>query len=453
MAQRTHFAEFSRTGALRFSDAAILAASIAVGIALCVFLESPSAFLCRFLAIAGVSLLLLYPECALAAYVVIGDVKGSEAVASLFPFDLTLALGAVLLAGIALNLFRRRRPLSFPPVYLAFAALVAMMAASLFYAPEFAAGFDKLGRFLTVTGIVIIAPFYVLNTPSAMKRFLIGFGVAAFAICAWSLSNLGSTHRLVSPSDNTIGLGHVACALFVLIWIGIIARNSLPRRVLAYPLLAVAAVALLGSASRGSAIACALVVIVSVAWNRKLLVDVACLITVGIGAIPFLGIPGASISYLSTLVRSQSIGDLLNFRADLLEYGWKLFEQHPLIGAGLAGYRYLSPNPTLYKWPHNIFLEVACELGIPGLLLVLAIFGSAIRESLIQLRDQLSSYTSFSQITAALLLVGLVNAVNTGNINSDRSTWLFVSLVFAVRAFRARQDSRVEIRVPVLVGT
>jgi len=453
MTEHTHFGKLASANPFRLSDAAIFAASLAVGAGLCFALQSPTEFLFRLSGVAAVSLLLLYPEFALAAYVVIGDVKGNESVASLLPVDLTLALGAVLLAGMVLNLLRKRRPLSPPPVYFLFIALVAMMTASLFYAPVFPAALDKLGRFLTVTGIIIVAPFFVLTTPAAMKRFLIGFGIASFAICAWSLSSLGSHHRLVSPSDNTIGLGHIACALFVLIWLGLISRHSFPRRVVAYPLLGVAAVALVGSASRGSAIACALVVIVSVACNRRLLLDLACLLGLSVAAIPFIDIPRASIAYLSTLVRSQSVGDLLNFRADLLEYGWKLLQQHPLIGAGLAGFRYLSPNPTLYKWPHNIFLEIACELGIPALLLALAIFGCAIREAIRQVRDRLSPYASLSQIVAALLLVGLVNSVNTGNINSDRATWLFVSLVFVVHALLVNQPDTAHILVPALTRT
>jgi hypothetical protein len=42
----------------------------------------------------------------------------------------------------------------------------------------------------------------------------------------------------------------------------------------------------------------------------------------------------------------------------------------------------------------------------------------------------------FAQIAAALLAVGIVNGTNTGDINSDRSTWLFLSLLFAVRSLR-----------------
>ncbi|MGH9686313.1 MAG: O-antigen ligase family protein [Candidatus Acidiferrales bacterium] len=434
-----------------FSNGCILVVSLAAGCALAFVITSPRTFLMPALGCAAVALFLIYPELALAAYVVVGDVKGNESVASLLPVDLTLAMGAILLGGIALNLLRGRQPLRLPAAYFLFIVLLAMMAASLNYTPVFDAGLDKFARFLSVTGIVIVAPFLVLNTFRAINRFLIGFGVATFAICAWSLSSLGGNQRLVSPSDNTIGLGHIACALFVLVWVGIVCRYSFPRRALAYPLLAIPALALVGSASRGSVIACMLVVVISLFVNRRLLLDVAGLTVIGVAAFPVVGIPGPSISYLSTLLRSQSFGGLLNFRSDLLSYGWSLLQDHPLFGAGLAGFRYLSPNPTLYKWPHNIFLEIACELGIPAALVVIAIFGSAIREAIRQLQNRMAPYMPLSQIAAALLLVGLINAVNTGNINSDRSTWLFVSLVFAAGALRSNQKSRAQILVSALV--
>lgn len=436
-----------------FSNGCVLVVSLAAGCVLAFAITSPREFLIPALGCAAVALFLMYPELALAAYVVVGDVKGNESVASLLPVDLTLAMGAILLAGIALNLLRGRQPLRVPAAYFLFIVLLAMMAASLTYTPVVDAGLDKLARFLSVTGIVIVAPFLVLNTFAAMKHFLIGFSIATFAICTWSLSSLGGNQRLVSPSDNTIGLGHIACALFVLIWVGIVCRYSLPRRALAYPLLAIPALALVGSASRGSVIACMLVVVISIFANRRLLLDVAGLAVIGVAALPVVRIPGSSISYLSTLVRSQSFDGLLNFRADLLSYGWSLLQHHPLFGAGLAGFRYLSPNPTLYKWPHNIFLEIACELGIPAALVVITIFGSAIRVALQQLRNRMAPYMLLSQVAAALLLVGLINAVNTGNINSDRSTWLFVSLVFATGALRLNEGHRADVAVPALART
>lgn len=413
---------------------AILGASVAAGILVALSVANPH-LLMDAAAAAAVVALLLYPEFALALYVIVGDVKGDDRVAALLPFDWTVAVGVVLVAGMVLNVLRGRRVASIPSAYFLVGALALWMAASLAWTPDFDAGLEKLARFLTVTGIVIVAPFPVLGTAQAMKRFLVAFGVAAFAICGYALLGLGSDERLVSPSDNTIGLGHVACALVMLIWFAAIPRDRWPFRLLFYALFAVPAIALIGSGSRGSAIACALAILVSLCFCKQRIRDVLIIAAGGIFALPLLKIPAASFDYLGTLVKGGSVRALLDFRSDLLGYGWQLLQRHPLVGAGIAGFQYSSPNPGVYKWPHNIFLEVAGELGIPAFLIFAAFFARAARESLRQLRGKASLCGSLQQLAAAWLLLGIINGLNTGDINSDRTTWLFASIVFVLAAY------------------
>ncbi|MGA8222143.1 MAG: O-antigen ligase family protein [Candidatus Acidiferrales bacterium] len=420
-----------------FASLAILAASLAGGFALFAFDAAPGTLLLLIVAVPGIAALFLYPEFALALYVVIGDVKGDDHVASLLPVDLTLVLGGILVFGIALNFLRKKQVVPLPPAYYLFLALLALMVASLYYTPVFDAGLEKLGRFLTVTGIVIVAPFFVLCTPQSMKRFLVAFAVAAFAICAYSLTALGGSERLVTPSSNTIGLGHIACALIILIWFALIPRFKFPGRIFTYLFLVVPGIALIGSGSRGPAIALAIVILISLFFYRRLLLDLACLAIIALVGLPFLHIPASALDYMGSLIRSRSVSGLLSFRGELLDYGWKLLQQHPLIGVGLQGYRYHSLNAAVYNWPHNIFLEIACELGIPAGLLVCVIFASSLREAFRQLKNCLCPCCTLSHVTAALLVIGIINAMNTGDINSDRSTWLFVSLVFVVRGYTA----------------
>lgn len=429
----------SRDSALTpLPNTTLMAISLAVGFLLFATLGSATLAEVAFAA-SGLALLLIYPEFALAAYLVIGDLKGDERIAALFPCDLTLAISAILVAGILLNLIRKKPVASIPHLYLLFVALAAIMAMSLIYTPVFSAGLDKLGLFLTVTALGILAPFFVLPDPKAMKRFLWCFGGAAYAICLMSLAGLGGADRLVTPSDNTIGLGRVSCVLAAMIWFAAVPESPFRKRLLAYAVLSAPLIAMIGSGSRGSAIALALVIVASLFFHRRLIIDAAALALLGFAALPFVKIPESSFEYLGSLASAQSIGGLLDFRADLLEYGWKLLRQHPLIGAGIGGFRYSSPNPSLYKWPHDIFLELACELGIPAALIGGAIFAGAIRESFHQLRDVAPPFFRLSMIVAALLCIGVVAAVTTGNINSDRSIWLFVSLVFVIRAYR-RED-------------
>lgn len=402
--------------------------------------RSPGFILASLAGAAVLAVLLLYPELALALYVVIGDIKGDNRISSRSPVDLTLAVGAILLLGIVLNLFRGKRPLAPPRLYLLFIPLSVWMLVSLFYTPDFAAGTDKLARFLTVTGIVIVGPFFVLTTPQAMKRFLVGFAASAFAICAYSLTGLGGDERLASPSDNTIGLGHVACSAFIVVWFALLPRLPITRRLFLYPFLAIPALALIGSGSRGPLIALMLVVLLSVWFHRRLLADLCIFSLLGVLLVPFARLPQPSLDYLGSVLRCHNFGDVVSSRADLVSFGWDLLQRHPLIGVGIDGYRYHSLNAGVYKWPHDIFLEIACELGIPAFLLMAFIFGGAIRESFLQFRNSLNRLPIFSGLAAALLFAGIINATNTGDINSDRLTWLFVTLVFVVRGLVARED-------------
>ncbi len=416
----------------------VLTLSMGFGLLLCAIDATPRTAALGALGIAAFAILLMYPELALALYVVVGDVKGDERVAGLLPWDLTLVLGGLLVAGITFNVLRRKAVVRLPDSYFIVLALVVMMAASLSYTPVFDSGLEKFGRFLTVTGIVIVAPFFLLGRAEAMKRFLAGFSVAAFVICGYSLNSLGGADRLVTPSSNTIGLGHIACGLILIIWFGILPKWGFLKRILLYPVLAVPAVALIGSGSRGAALALGFVLLISVAFHRELLLDLGCMALIGIAALPFVNIPRASFEYLGTLVNCQSVKALLFFRAELLTYGWNLLQQHPLLGVGIQGFRYYSPNAGLYNWPHNIFLEVSCEMGVVAGLLVIALFVMAIGEAWRQVNDHASPFLTLSQIAAALLMVGIVNATNTGDINSDRSTWLFLSIVYVVREIRRR---------------
>ncbi|HEY0704880.1 MAG TPA: O-antigen ligase family protein [Candidatus Acidoferrales bacterium] len=425
--------EFSGNAA---QSLAVLGLSVGFGFLLCAIDFTPHTAALAVLGLAGLAVLLAYPELALALYVVIGDVKGDERVAGLLPWDLTLVLGGILVAGILLNFLRKKPAAALPGSYFLLLALVVMMTASLSYTPVFEAGLEKLGRFLTVTGIVIVAPFFVLGSAEAMKRFLAGFSVAALVICAYSLTSLGGEDRLVTPSSNTIGLGHIACGLILIIWFGVLPRWGFWKRMMLYPVLAVPVVALIGSGSRGAAMALGFVLLVSVAFHRELLLDLGCMSAIGIALVPSVNIPRASFEYLGTLVNCQSVKALLFFRAELLAYGWDLLQKHPLLGVGIQGFRYYSPNAGLYNWPHNIFLEVSCEMGLAAGLLVVALFVIAAREAWRQVNDHDAPYVTLSQIAAALLVVGMVNATNTGDINSDRSTWLFLSLVYVVREIR-----------------
>ncbi len=105
---------FARNAGLKFENndspirsLAVLILSLAFGFVFFAFDPTARTALVGLAGFAAVGALLAYPELALALYVVVGDVKGDERVAVLLPWDLTLALGGLLIAGMLLNLLPR----------------------------------------------------------------------------------------------------------------------------------------------------------------------------------------------------------------------------------------------------------------------------------------------------------------------------------------------------------
>ncbi len=98
---------------------------------------------------------------------------------------------------------------------------------------------------------------------------------------------------------------------------------------------------------------------------------------------------------------------------------------HPWLGIG---------TQSNSDYPHNLFLEVAAELGTVGLLLLL-LFAKQIYAKLRRLLQQPRDAISYivTQITAIGLVYALIIAQFSGNLQHQRPLWLFAALVWALQ--------------------
>ena len=111
-------------------------------------------------------------------------------------------------------------------------------------------------------------------------------------------------------------------------------------------------------------------------WNmRKVIVSLclAVLFSVGIGVTPFG----------ERLVSSFSQEDGSNReRLRLWQEATQYIGERPLVGTGLGNYPLLVKPSASYREPiyaHNLFLDIALELGLVGLGLFLALVGRAVK--------------------------------------------------------------------------
>lgn len=134
-----------------------------------------------------------------------------------------------------------------------------------------------------------------------------------------------------------------------------------------------------------------------------------------------------------------------SYRPEIFGAGWELVMQRPWLGLGLGSDYWVEALGRQFGHVHNLFLHVAVELGLPGLMLWLTVWGhcflAAFQERSTRLGGALLGMLMFS--TVALLFDG------SGLWDTPRPewflTWLPVGLALAVRAAAVTRPGQVEL--------
>jgi len=148
---------------------------------------------------------------------------------------------------------------------------------------------------------------------------------------------------------------------------------------------------------------------------------------------------------VAVLVAAVVLIPSMQARLQLWRAAWELFLTHPLFGVGphnfVLSYRQTAGlsttvlvDPRLTPWPHNLWLEVAAELGVVGLLAVgglIVACGRAVQRLLAATTDRLS-FAALGALSG-LLVASLVEA-------SLLRTWLWITgaIVFGILARERR---------------
>jgi len=383
--------------------------------------------------LAAVYLLVRHAEITLALFFLIGLIKGDERLAST-PVDLTVAVGGAVLLGVFFRLITGKRELALPREYLLYLPLLAMMILSLAYTPDLSRGVDKTLRFLCLTSIGIVSPFVLFDSVGKLKNFLLAMALGGLAIAINSLAMLGGSDRLVSPSGLNTELGAASAISMIVIWSLWFPEWPFLKRAIFYPVLGVLGVALIGSGGRFANVSALLCLVLATFLCRKLFADVAVIGGLSAVLLPLIWIPQASFDYLSSLAHPpQAMGT----RNDLMALGVKMFSEHPFMGVGIQGFRFLSPNPLTYNYPHNLILELGSELGLLAAIAFLAIAGCAFMEIWKQLRNRSPSRNSPVLTVLLLLVFVFLDAMVSGDINDLRFMWFVFGLPYVLRSFEA----------------
>ena len=382
-----------------------------------------------------------FPESILVFFLVIGSLKSTDLGARIGQFapagfDLSALAGLALVGAVAIALWKQREQAYELPLAAAFfLAVVVLLLVGAFYSPDPGGGMRKVLVFETFSALAFIAPLAIVRTRACFFRTLVLVVAVGVAVALTVQPSVRSASVLVLPGgDNQIQvgllLGLAVVAIVAYLWP---ASNGWLR--LAFlPPLALLLTKLFSAGGRSALIGTLLACAVGTVWllrsGRRNRIAALALVGVLAALVPAAWItsaPAVKERYLVTIADARGGAGLDSGGADrtaLADAALETFESHPQ-GAGTAAY----PALTGYEWPHNIVLELASELGLPGVAAFLALVAGV---GLTLVRAARSPTLRTEAIGAAsLLLLPLTMAFASFDLNGNRTLWFACGFALA----------------------
>lgn len=390
-------------------------------------------------AAAGLVFLVREPLALLTLYVYIGLFK-EEAVVKALPFDATLGLGA-LLAMVCVSRLVSGRARAVPPLLaLALAIVGISLVVSLNWTPVADYGTEKTSKFLTLTLLGAVAPFFLIEDESDLRRlglWIVSLAVVAAGIALAHPPPEGAAQLEVGAGGSTIAVSRLLCSAAIILLLSALGTSDRRLWATAGGVGLIVLAAAVGS--RGPILSLALALGATAAvWllrvPRKvwpvLLVSIA-----GLAVTPFVSLPEGSSQRLSAVTNDPVAAFERDARSTIYRQAFELVDQHPLRGAGAGAFSNISPA----DYPHNLFLELWSELGFTAMAAV-AIAILTVLAGLYQAAWRLPEGPTrrLVYILTGVFLFSLFAVQVSGDINDNREFWVALGVAWVVVRYGVR---------------
>jgi O-antigen ligase len=138
-------------------------------------------------------------------------------------------------------------------------------------------------------------------------------------------------------------------------------------------------------------------------------------------------VPGQSVTRIFSFLTGNGSDTRGEARLTLWHAAWQAFGDHPLAGLGTGGFAALDPANV---YPHNLLLETASELGLPGLFLVLALIAVGTVTAARAWRE--GTRRLEAAFVLALLATATINAMFSADIGGNGQIWLALGLATGI---------------------
>ena len=287
----------------------------------------------------------------------------------------------------------------------------------------------SLRLFLIVTLAVVVASSLLL-----VMQLLTGSAVQSYGN--------GTGRFTISAQAGAISLGRTS-ADGALIAIGaiLIARRAW-QRFAALAVVPLTLLAMLSAGSRGPTVAFVIGLLVMVVLSattgraQKQLLLVGGVLVAAALLLPLV-VPGSAISRALSAILGTGRGLSSNGRSALWTLALNAFSSHIWLGIGTGGFATLATLP----YPHDLFLEMAAELGVIGLVVVATLVWSMAARLRASWRAAQPGDRLVVALVTALFTSALLNALVSGQVADNAEVWLWGGVAIGMSA-AARYPAR-----------
>ena len=323
------------------------------------------------------------------------------------------------------------------PVF-ASVALLGVMLLRLGVSPDQAYGSTKLQLYAADVLIVLVGAIFVGSRRGALRLFVITLLVTDATGSLLFVIKLvtGSAHAAfngrfsLAAAEYPIDMGRASADGLLLAIYLLISSVTRRGRLLAAVAFPVVAITLAAAGSRGPVVSfvVGLVTLVmltaTTARGRRRLALVAGIFVIAALVVP-LAVPSSTLARALGVIIGSASGLSSNGRSALWSLTLGVISHHIWIGIGTGGGATLVPG-LLY--PHNILLEVTAELGLIGLVLLVAALGGFITALTRCWQRTIGADRLLSALLIAMFTCEMVNAQFSDPIQGNGSIWLWGGL-------------------------
>jgi putative inorganic carbon (hco3(-)) transporter len=376
---------------------------------------------------------------------------GAATVAKPFGILLAVAWAATVLARRGSNRLLVRDQ---PAIFWAVSALLVLAAASSLWSTDVGQTRYQLQR-LVLMVLFLLVVYTAVTTHAAFQTVIWAFLIGSVVSAGYSIATGSHKYgRLSGIFDPNYFAAELIPAIVVSCFL-LLTTSSRRTRLAASLMLAMDIVAFALTQSRGGIVglAVALIAAVVVAGGARPRVVAAVLVILAVGV-------GYYFAYAPSHLRGSFSGSLSGAssgRSDEWRIALRMIRNHPLNGVGLGNYIIVEPSYSTQSInlnfvrlvvtkplvAHNSYLEVAAELGLGGLVLLVTVLTLAVSRARRALESFAKSADDLEFYARGLLAgaIGMFVAYGFLSGQYEKQLWLVIGLLASIPVL-ARQHEK-----------